>query len=648
MAAQVEIQVNAQDNFSGVLGNFGSILTGIESAINLVGDAFRVFTDLAGQGLTAVASYERLEMTFQSLAASQLLMSDGAKDMNEALALTNGIGAELLDWSQQLAIHSPFTQEGVAEAFKMAMAYGFNVDESKRLTQAMLDFSAATGNTEFAMERIARALGQISAAGKLTAQDINQLVAVGVPVNQILAEHFETTTQGIMDMREKGLIPAEEAIEAITVWMETNFAGAADRMTTTWAGLIGTLTDLKQMGLREYFTGVLDALQPLVVQFTEWFQVVGMEKLGEWGKALAEFVKPYAELGQAVLTLSSAGADPLTALIKALEASDNPKIQGFVDTLLKVVSTIQTFISTGQSEGWDVAIGNLLSGIWDGLDIPTKIQELVNTLSVGITNADWTKITATLGDILTGAVRIAIESTIAVMDVIVNDVDWTPLGVALKGALKEVWAGLFADGEDGISIWDNIKIGILGAVLSNPLVSIPIQIGYNLGNLVRIGIDIVGGIIEGAQTGMANLYAAFRLSIELLIMQVKAKLGILSPSTVFKDIGKNLVQGLIDGWKTSIDGFIDLIKGSIAGIIDLFPDWLQNAIGLGGASASGLGTAGGGTAGSGTSGSTGTVVYNIYGPAYFGTLSPDANGYDCPSPSPLVASSGNQLVVTGF
>ena len=291
MADEIVISVRAEDNFSGTLGNFGNILTGIKSALDLAGDAFRAFGGLALQGLDAISSYERMSVTLQTLAASQLLMTDQATDMAEALAMTSEKGEELLRWTQELAIKSPFTQEGVATAFQMAMAYGFNVEESQRLTQAMLDFVAGTGQTEFAMERISRALGQISQTGKLTGQDMLQLTAVGVPVLQILADAFGVTTAEVMKMRTDGLIPAQDAIEAIVGWMETNFAGAGERFTESWAGLMGTFEDLKQMGLREFFQGMFDVIQPLAVELSNWIQNEGMTKFREWGEALGEFTQ---------------------------------------------------------------------------------------------------------------------------------------------------------------------------------------------------------------------------------------------------------------------------------------------------------------------------------------------------------------------
>ncbi len=270
--SEVRIDVVAHDNFTGVLGNFGSILTGVTSAISLAGDALRAFGGFAMEGLDAIASYERLSASLTSLSASQILQAGAAESMTQAMTMAAPQAEELLKWIQELAIKSPFTSEGVAQAFRMAQAYGFTAEESKRLTQAMIDFTAGTGASEYAMQQIARALGQISATGKLTGGDMLQLVNAGLPVAQILADAFGVTTAEIMAMREKGLIPAKDAIEAITVYLETNFKGAAENQANTWAGLMGTFADLKTMGLREFFGGLADVLQPIAVGFATWLQ----------------------------------------------------------------------------------------------------------------------------------------------------------------------------------------------------------------------------------------------------------------------------------------------------------------------------------------------------------------------------------------
>jgi len=193
---KILIIVEGRDNASGALrgvggalSNIGQIAAGILTA-NLFQNLARGIADLGMQGLEAVGNYERLGQTLQTLAARELLNTGAASDMTSALAMASEKSKELLEWTQQLAIKSPFDQQGVSDAFRTAMAYGFTTKEAQRLTQATINFAAGSGATSESMNRIALALGQIKAKGKLAGQEILQLVNAGIPVDSILAKAF--------------------------------------------------------------------------------------------------------------------------------------------------------------------------------------------------------------------------------------------------------------------------------------------------------------------------------------------------------------------------------------------------------------------------------------------------------------------------
>ncbi|GEM_PF-3215080 len=284
-------------NASNALGKFStaaSVAIGTLSA-QLIGYATKSLVGLGREALDAYASYERLGMSLQSLIAREALASGRAKDMASALQMVGPEARQTLQWLERLAVESPFTSKGVSDAYRMAMGYGFTTKEAKRLTQAMIDFASGSGTTEDAMSRIALALGQIKARGRLAGQEVMQLTEVGIPVDQILARAFNKTTQEIIQMREKGLIPAEQAIEAIIQTLERDFGGAAKRQTETFSGLISTLQDMKEIGLREFFAGTFEAVKPMLVEFTNVFQDAKFRQgLRDVGVSLGETVKSIA------------------------------------------------------------------------------------------------------------------------------------------------------------------------------------------------------------------------------------------------------------------------------------------------------------------------------------------------------------------
>lgn len=600
MADDIVIVVRAEDNFSGVLGNFGSIITGVESAIRLAGDALRFFGDMALEGLDAISSYERLGLALETLVAKELLATGEFENMTDALAQATPQAQILLDQLQEIAIKSPFTLEGVANAFRMAQAYGFTADEAMRLTQAMIDFAAGTGASEQTMSQIALALGQIEAKGKLAGQEVLQLVNAGLPVTQILADAFGKTTAEIEKMRSDGLIPAQDAIEAITVYLETNFAGAAERQATSWAGLMGTFADIKQMGLREFFGGMFDVLQPLAVTLSEFLQTEGLQKLGEWGTKLGEFTEKFVSLfitpGELIHPSEYIGQGLYLV---------NEKISEWTPTIMK---------------SWDE--------IWAGMS---------NRVVLWATNIDWLAVDQSIADSIAGH-------------------DWKETGAALRQAIGKAFVGEAGDlgDETGIAIanaWSDFITGLFNMddfnyKLSNMLNDIDWFILSDIG-FTDFGTDIQKSLESLAYSlDFVNIGKAIGNGI---INGFKAILGISSPSTVFRDFGINIIQGLIEGWNNAIGSLLTTVGNTIEDIGRMFGIDLSGILGSSGTASLSTGSTthapGGGTTGGLSSGQ---VVNNYYGPVYFGATGEPNSYYDCPSPNPLVAASGNQLVVTGF
>ena len=302
-AAELQVVIGADDRQArGVLQGFSSFLGGVASTASgflsaqIFQGAITGAQQLGREALTAYANYERLGMSLESLVGRELMNAGAADSLREAMETAGPAAQELLGWIQQLAIESPFTQQGVADAYRTAMAYGFTSKEAKRLTQAMIDFSAGSGANEATMSRIALALGQIQSKGKLAGQEMLQLTEAGLPVTQILSKAFGVTTGELEKMREKGLIPADKAIEAIVQSLEQDFGGAAERQAATFSGLISSLTDIKEVGLRELFTGVFQEAQPYVAAVVDKLSSEEFKaSLREAGMRAGELVRPFLD-----------------------------------------------------------------------------------------------------------------------------------------------------------------------------------------------------------------------------------------------------------------------------------------------------------------------------------------------------------------
>jgi hypothetical protein len=165
----------------------------------------------------------------------------------------------------------------------------------------------------------------------------------------------------------------------------------------------------------------------------------------------------------------------------------------------------------------------------------------------------------------------------------------------------------------------------------------------------QIGIDIIKGLSLGLS--IANMKYNILTFINNVIDYFKQILGISSPSTVFMEIGINIVAGLVAGLTAATNWLLITVQNIVAQLLAPFEPIL-NLLGidisgltstttgsLGGAS----GTSSLGGTGSTTTGGTGTVVNQYFAGATINVGSWGEIAYDCIYPNPFVAATSGQL-----
>ena len=328
----------------------------MEKAIIGVGAAAAGLTVAAGVGVVKMASgalqsyaaYERLGQSIQALTAKQALLSGSATNMSQAMAQTKTQSKELLAWIEKLAIASPFRQDDVANAFRLAMALGFSTKESQRLTGAMLNFATATGAGGETIERINRALGQMRTKGKVSLEEINQLTESGVDAMRILQTATGKTGEALYKDISKGAISADFAINAIIADTEKLYAGAGDAAATSMAGLLSSLQEVQEIVGRKLFTGVFEQLQGPLAALT----------------AIVTAPEFNAGLEQWSATLGSFTGD---------------QIQGAADAMERINSAIQPLLSAG-APGWLIALQGVAAA--GGSDFKVTITPEVTSIKL--------------------------------------------------------------------------------------------------------------------------------------------------------------------------------------------------------------------------------------------------------------------------
>jgi tape measure domain-containing protein len=329
--------VAASGNASAALGNLSGSASRAESAFggflkaSLVMEALKTAGDVMGRvggmlesvgaaAFNSIRDYESLTLSMQQLTASQILQAGSATNMADALYLAAQPAKELVNWTEQLAIHSPFTSAQIARAIQLAEGFQFVQDEAKRLTQDLVDLaSTKPGAGQDFMANLTDAFGKINVRGKVTLEDLNRVMEAGVPTLDILAKAFGTTRMQMSDMITQGVVPSQRAIKALMDYIEQNYGGAAERMTKTWQGLTSSLQDIKDIDLRTLFGGVAQQFQPELAKLVDYLssdEFRGrLEQIGSW---LAEGVRAGMDEIRLIMAPMFADDGPFGAIKKAL------------------------------------------------------------------------------------------------------------------------------------------------------------------------------------------------------------------------------------------------------------------------------------------------------------------------------------------
>lgn len=224
-----------------------------------------------GSALESTIAFEKLQLSVSALTAREMVQAGGFESMQQALPAANERAQELIVSLQQLAIISPFSVSDVQQAFTLAQAYGFLGDEALDLTEKVVDFLSATGQSGEVGEGVVRAAGQIKALGRVASQELNQLAERGINLRQILADSLGITVPEVLDLVSKGAISAEVGLAALNKFLN-EFDGSAERASETVGGLIASIGDLKDASLRQAFVGLFEALKPFASELVSLLQ----------------------------------------------------------------------------------------------------------------------------------------------------------------------------------------------------------------------------------------------------------------------------------------------------------------------------------------------------------------------------------------
>lgn len=188
----------------------------------------------------------------------------GLETANIAFTTMLGSGekarAFLTDLSQ-FASKTPFELPGLQQSAQSLISIGIDASKVIPIMTTLGNVTSGMGTGAEGVHRATVAIQQMNAAGRITAEDLNQLRDAGVPVFDLLTAATGKTTEEIAAMAQSGKLGRVE-LEQLMTALENGtglerFNGMMEQQSQTLSGLWSTLKDTFSVGMAQ-------AVEPLI------------------------------------------------------------------------------------------------------------------------------------------------------------------------------------------------------------------------------------------------------------------------------------------------------------------------------------------------------------------------------------------------
>lgn len=515
----IELQLQ-QDDFEKRLNaiehktqSFGSSIKRTVAALGLG----KIAKDFASAGISFNASIEQYQTSFEVMTGS----AEKAAQITQQL--------------KQIAANTPFELPQLADTTQLLMNYGFTADDAMKKMQMLGDISQGSADK---MTRIATAYGQMSSAGKVSLEDVKQMIEAGFNPLQEISKSTGESMASLYDRISDGSLSVDE----ITASMERSTSAGGkyfqsmDKQSQTLNGKISTLKDTfnefagkAMQGLSDVLSNtvipaltgvlshsdeimaVLNALLPVIVAvgsaFASW-KIVNF---------IQDIPKMIGSVKTAILGVNAAlAANPVGAVVAAISA--------LVAVFLYLWNTSEEFRQFW-TDMWN-GIVEWFSGI---------IESIVNFFTVTIPEA-WESFKTNLQELCDSIVQ------------------W----------FQDAWNSVIAFFTETIPAWIQSVIDWFNQLPYN----IGYMVGQIIGHFIQWGIDLKNFVTEDIPAFINSVVEWFKSLPGKIWEWLK------SAWEKVKTWGSNIYTSAIDWVSKTIDSVVDWFR-SLPGKIWT---WLTNAV----------------------------------------------------------------------
>jgi tape measure domain-containing protein len=507
-----DTEINESGFNSGISKLGGIAKKGAGVAVAAVG----AVTAALGAGVVAGVKYNA---SIESYQTSFEVMTGSAEKAAEVIDKLKKVGAE-----------TPFELPDLADTTQLLMNYGFSADEAMDKMMMLGDISQGSAEK---MSRIATAYGQMSSAGKVSLEDVKQMIEAGFNPLQEISESTGESMASLYDRISKGTISVDE----ITASMQraTSEGGkyfqSMEKQSQTFSGLISTLKDNAQQLLGEVVKPISDGL-------TESLLPAAIS-------AIEQLTRGFEENG--VAGMIQASGNIVNGLFTGMMENAPLLISTGMELLNQFLLGIATGVPALITKGFEI-VTQLVLGILQNL------PQLITQGAAVITNF-VNGLLSSLPSVLQSGVQMILR----LVDGIINNLPSivSAAAQAIARFIASIASNLPQIIATGNKIIAELAVGLIKAIPSLvskiPQIISAIKDAFLSVDWLSVGVNIIKGIASGVASAAGQLVDAAVSAATDALNWVKSKLGIHSPSRVFRDqVGKNMALGIGVGFEDNI------------------------------------------------------------------------------------------------
>lgn len=458
------------------------------------------------------------------------------------LGSTEAVNAQM-DKLDAFAKNSPFGKDIFIKGQQQMLSFGTATDKVIPRLDALQNAVAAAGGSGQTLSELIFVMSQIQAAGKITAEDLNQFGQRGVNAADMIGASMGKTGNEIRTMISKGTLDANQALDALTQGMATKFAGASANVKQTWSGTV----DRIKAATREIGAAMAE---PFISQAGGGLFVTWGNKVADVLQAVRQKTAPVVE----ILTLQmlpafqriNSGLDTLKAKVTNFDPAG---LNTLFDTVKQIAPAVG--LAAGAYAGFSSSLlagvpilGRFLGGLNPVVGALVGITAASPELRSALTGlaSSFTPLVKLAADVakvlaadLNSAVPIAagvIRTLTAVISPLVSAIGAIPApiltGVAAFIALQKVAPGVVGGLTSVISAVKEFGLGIADSVsYQKALQQGAVFNGEATGRLLTFGaaLSATGGL---ARTAGSAILSAMGGPVGLAIAGVSLAVGVLT------------------------------------------------------------------------------------------------------------------------